>query len=161
LLRILPDGRGEVLATGLYAPNGVALGPDEDAVYVLESFRDDCLRIDLTGSAKGRNPEVFSESFPGLPDGMAFDEQGTMYVTIPLFRDRAEPVPANQIIEIDRSGRWSTLIDDGAGERLAVPTNVAFGGEDRRTMYVSNLEGDHISSVRMPVAGHLLPHQRA
>ena len=45
LVRIRPDGKGDVVAKGIYMANGTAISPEEDAVYVLESTRDDCLRI--------------------------------------------------------------------------------------------------------------------
>src|SRR5712692_4765667 len=37
LVRIRPNGKGDVVATGIYAANGTAIDPQEEAVYVLES----------------------------------------------------------------------------------------------------------------------------
>ena len=34
LVRIRPDGQGDVVATGIYLANGTAIAPNEDAVYV-------------------------------------------------------------------------------------------------------------------------------
>lgn len=45
LVRIRSDGKGEIVATDVYLANGTAIDPKEEAVYVLESTRYDCLRI--------------------------------------------------------------------------------------------------------------------
>jgi hypothetical protein len=71
LVRIRPDGRGDVVATGLYLANGTAIDPKEDAVYVLQSTRNDCLRIQIKKDGTFGKPEVYSKDFPALPDGMA------------------------------------------------------------------------------------------
>ena len=42
LVRVRPNGQGDVVVTGLYLANGTAIDPNEDAVYVLESTRNDC-----------------------------------------------------------------------------------------------------------------------
>jgi sugar lactone lactonase YvrE len=85
LVRIRPDGRGEVVATGIYLANGTAIDPKEDAVYVLESTRHDCLRIAIKKDGTFGKPEIYSEGFPALPDGMAFAADGTLFVTLPAF----------------------------------------------------------------------------
>jgi gluconolactonase len=40
-----------------------------------------------------------------------------------------------------------------AGETLALPTSLAFGGVDRCTVYVGTLALPHLLSFRSPVAG--------
>src|SRR5499426_2284312 len=128
LVRLRPDGRGEVAATGLYLANGTAIDPKEDAVYVLESTRNDCLRIQIKKDGTFGKPEVYSKDFPALPDGMAFDVDRNLYVTLPAVVTGGNIAPANQILKVDTNGNWSVLIDDSAGTKLVFPTNCAFGG---------------------------------
>lgn len=160
LVRIRPDGTGEVVATGLYLANGTAIDPREDAVYVLESTRYDCLRIAIKKDGTFGTPEVYAKDFPAIPDGMAFDVDGNLYITLPAGVKDGNLAPANQVIKVDTGGKWSVLIDDPAGEKLAFPTNCAFGGPGLRDLYIANLEGDHFSRVRTSVRGHPLYHQR-
>lgn len=160
LVRIRPDGRGEVVATGLYLANGTAIDPREEAVYVLESTRYDCLRIAIKKDGTWGPPEVYAKDFPAIPDGMAFDVDGNLYITLPAKATDGKLVPANQVIRVDTNGQWSVLIDDPTGEKLAFPTNCAFGGPGLHDLYIANLEGDHFGRVRTTVRGHPLYHQR-
>ncbi|HEV8712784.1 MAG TPA: SMP-30/gluconolactonase/LRE family protein [Candidatus Binatia bacterium] len=160
LVRIRPDGRGEIVAEGIYFANGTAIDPMEDAVYVLESSRNDCLRIQIKKDGTFSKPEIYAKDFPALPDGMAFDVDRNLYVTLPAVVAGGNITPANQIIKVDTNGNWSTLIDDGAGTKLVFPTNCAFGGAGLQDLFIANLQGDHFCRVRTPFRGHPLYHQR-
>jgi sugar lactone lactonase YvrE len=160
LVRIRPDGKSEIVATGIYLANGTAIDPKEEAVYVLESTRHDCLRIAIKKDGTFGKPEIYSKEFPALPDGMAFAADGRLFVTLPAFIREGKMAPAHQIIEVDTNGKWTTLIDDAGGQKLDFPTNCAFGGPDLKDLYFANLEGDHFSRVQTTFRGHPLYHQR-
>jgi len=160
LVRIRPDGRGEVIADGLYFANGTAIDPQEHAVYVLESSRNDCLRIQIKKDGTFGKPEVYAKDFPALPDGMAFDTERNLYITLPAVAAGGSITPANQVIKVAPNGTWSVLIDDRAGTKLAFPTNCAFGGPGLQDLFIANLQGDHFNRVRTPFRGHPLYHQR-
>jgi sugar lactone lactonase YvrE len=160
LARIRPDGRGEVVASGIYFANGTAIDPNEDAVYVLESTRNDCIRIQIKKDGTFGKPELYATGFPALPDGMAFDVERNLYITLPGIPKEGKLAPVNQVIRVDPNGHWEVLIDDAAGTKLAFPTNCAFGGPGLQDLVIANLEGDHFSRVRTPFRGHPLYHQR-
>jgi sugar lactone lactonase YvrE len=160
LVRIRPDGRGDVVATGLYFANGTAIDPNEDAVYVLESSRNDCVRIQINKDGTFGKPEIYAKDFPALPDGMAFDVERNLYITLPGVAKGGKLNPANQIIRVDTNGKWETLIDDSAGTKLAFPTNCAFGGPGLQDLFIANLEGEHFNRVHTSFRGHPLYHQR-
>ena len=164
---IRKDGKSEVVASGLYLANGTAIDPKEEAVYVLESTRFDCLRIAIKKDGTYGKPEVYSKDFPAIPDGMAFDADGDLYITLPGKAKRPEDppkdkilVPTNQILKVDKNGKWTMLIDDPKSERLDHPTNCAFGGPGLQDLYFANLEGEHFSRVHTNFRGHPLYHQR-
>lgn len=160
LVRIRPDGKGDVVARGLYFANGLAIDPKEQGLYVLQSTRNDCLRIQLRKDGTFGKPEIYASGFPALPDGMAFDVEGRLFVTLPGVLKGGTTVPVNQLIKIEPDGRWTLLIDDPEGTKLAFPTNCAFGGPDLQDLYIANLRGDHMARVRTPFRGHPLYHQR-
>ncbi len=108
------DGQLDLVADGLYFPNGVALAPDESFLLVAQTAGYDIVRIPLTGPAVGR-PEPFASNLPGLPDNMspAADDRpaddragdgragdGSYWVAFPSprlpFVDRMMPHPASR-----------------------------------------------------------------
>ena len=160
VVRIRPDGRGEVVATGIYFANGTAIDPNEDAVYVLESSRNDCIRIQINKDGTFGKPEIYASGFPALPDGMAFDVDRNLYITLPGVPTADKLEPRNKVIKVDTNGKWTELIDDPDGAKLSFPTNCAFGGPDMQTLYLATLEGEHMNKVHTPFRGHPLYHQR-
>lgn len=160
VVRIRPDGRGEVVATGIYFANGTAIDPNEDAVYVLESSRNDCVRIQIKKDGTFGKPEIYAKGFPALPDGMAFDVERNLYITLPGTPKDGKLAPMNKVLRVDPNGNWEELIDDPTGSRLSFPTNCAFGGPGLQDLYLANLEGDHFNRVRTSFRGHPLYHQR-
>ena len=87
----------DLIADGLYFPNGVALATDESFLLVAQTGGYDILRIRLTGPAAG-HPEPFATNLPGIPDNMSSAGDGTYWVAFPSPRlplvDRLMPHPA-------------------------------------------------------------------
>lgn len=139
--RLLADGQLEQLDTGLAFPNGVAVAPDGSAVYLAETSHNRILRYAMGPDNRIGPREVWAhlDGDPG-PDGMAFDADGFLYVAH------------------FNGGRVDVLAPDG---RLAggipvpgpQPTNVAFGGPDRRTLVITEVATGALYQVRMRVPG--------
>ena len=93
----------DVVADGLYFPNGVALAPDESFLLVAQTGGYDILRIPLTGPRAGR-PEPFAPLLPGLPDNMSPAGDGSYWVAFPSPRlplvDRLMPHPASRRVAV-------------------------------------------------------------
>ncbi len=98
VFRYRPADAGlDLIADGLYFPNGVALAPDESFLLVAQTAGYDILRIPLTGPAAG-HPEPFAANLPGIPDNISSVGDGTYWVAFPSprlpFVDRLMPHPA-------------------------------------------------------------------
>lgn len=74
----LDSGGATVLLDELYFPNGVALTPDDDALWVAESNRYRVRAYDLTGGATS----IVVDDMPGTPDNIDTDEAGRLLVAI-------------------------------------------------------------------------------
>jgi gluconolactonase len=142
--RLFPDGRLEQLDTGLAFPNGVAVAPDGTAVYLAETWHNRVLRyaIGPDNRVGPREDWAYLEGEPG-PDGMAFDADGFLYVAH------------------FGGGRVDVVAPDGSlAGAIKVPgrqpTNVAFGGPDRRTLVITEVETGALYQARMRVPGHPL-----
>lgn len=145
------DGRSEVVAEDLWFANGVALDAAERFVYVAESSAARVTRFPIRADGTLGQREPVGPDLGTAPDGIAFDEAGNLWVTLPM---------ANAIGVITPAGAFEIVLEDPAGTVLQLPTNLCFGGPDRRTVYVGTLRGPSLPTFRVPVPGLPLPHQR-
>jgi sugar lactone lactonase YvrE len=81
LLRRDPDGRVEVMLTGLQFANGVALAADESFVAVAETGAYRLTRLWLSGPDAGRS-DVLVDNLPGFPDNIARGTDGLIWIAI-------------------------------------------------------------------------------
>ena len=139
VLRLRAKGAVDVLMQGLPYPNGLVLtlGQDELLVALTHSLR--VVRLGLH-TQRWRTFIQLSGGLSG-PDGMAIDEAGNLAVvhagfgTVWLFSPLGEPL---------------ARIRSCAGIRT---TNVAYGGDDRRALYITEAEEGVILTARMEVPG--------
>ena len=142
----LATGRGSVIDADLRFANGIAFGPD-GRLYVSESVTGDLYRYDLLRRdrpprelfANVIDPDDAVDGWHG-PDGMAFSDDGRLWVTV---------FGQGHVAVVDPDG--------GVAERLrldgAMPTNCAFGLAGSGTLYVVENEHGTIESHRVGVDG--------
>lgn len=142
------EGRApELVAEGLAYPNGLVLDHSKRALLIAISRSLQVIRAPLppTG-ARAEKCAVFLQLSGGLagPDGLALDEAGS--------------------ISVAHSGLGTVWLFDRLGEPLARArscagvrtTNVAYGGADRRSLFITEAEDGAILRARMDVPGRAL-----
>jgi len=134
-------GTLQMIAKDFAAPNGLALTEDGSKMYICDT-REQHIRIfDVTHDGLLENGRVFCEAkhgeHQGRPDGMKLDSQGNVYL--------AANSPEG-IWVFDPQGKLLGFI--GVGES---PANLAWGGEDWQTMYVTAQTS--VYRLRMKVPG--------
>jgi gluconolactonase len=142
--RFTPDGRGEPWLKNIYFANGLALDAAESALYIVQSTKENVLRAPILANGKAGSPSVFVEGVAHVPDGLAFDSEGFLYVS--CYGD-------NHIWRVSPRGKKFLLANDPTSTVINRATNVAFGGPGRKTLYIANLGGWHISMIRMETGG--------
>jgi sugar lactone lactonase YvrE len=121
--------------------NGMALSPDRDALYVVETFARRVSRIPIAADGSAGTAEDFVAGIERLPDGLAFDVEGNLYVSC------YEP---SRLFRADPDGRLELLIDDPEAHTLCHPTNCAFRGTD---LFTANLGRWHVTKIEVGIAG--------
>jgi gluconolactonase len=155
VFRMAPGGAISLVCDGLPYPNGLVLSPDQGTLFVALTRPLSVIRISLLADEQGVRHYhwgTFLQLSGGLagPDGIAIDEQGGLAV--------AHSGLASVWI-FDRLGQPTARIVSPAGIRT---TNVAYGGADRRDLYITESEQGCILRARVPVAGRaLFPHRAA
>jgi gluconolactonase len=143
--RIAPGGQAEIWdrsANGF--PNGMCLSADGHWLIVAESSPPCISRVAINPDGSAGRRDVLVTLPRTVPDGVALDEDGNLYVS------HYNP---NLIQRLSPEGALVTLIDDWQQLQLVAPTNIAFGGPDRRTLVIASLCGWSIHTARMPVPG--------
>lgn len=145
--RISPDGKVKrVLGQEIERPNGIAVSPDDRHLFVAVNTNDDqgnsrsLWRFDFD-----ENRDVIAETATKLfdwgsdrgPDGIAIDRSGRIYATAGL----NYAAPPFETAEKYKAGVYVISPD---GELLTtIPvsvdmiTNCAFGGADKKTLYIT------------------------
>lgn len=140
--RIDPDGAVTLLVADLTFPNGVALSPDERTLYVPVSDpeRAVVMAYDLSPAgavSRGRVLKDFTamvgDAHPGLPDGLAVDVSGHLFVTGP-----------GGVHVLTPDGRSLGRIDTGGAT-----ANCKFGGDGM--LYIT--AGANLARVRTLTRG--------
>lgn len=142
VFRFGPDGAEELWYQGpVNFANGLALSPNGRHLYVVETFGRSVFRIPIEADGTVGAREGVA-SFPGaLPDGLAFDAEGNLYVAC------YEP---SRIYRMRPNGRIEIFLQDPEAHVLCHPTNVAFRGTE---MFVANLGRWHLTRIEAGIRG--------
>ena len=122
--RVDPDGSMTLLFSDFERPNGLAFSPDESVLYIDDTSRRHVRAFDVAADGSLSNDRVFVDmnvEAHGNPDGMKVDVEGNLYIT-------------------GGGGLWVVAPDGRHAGTVAfpeLPANVAFGGPDDRTIYVT------------------------
>lgn len=165
------DARGAaIVADGLGYTNEVAVHPDGQWLYVNETFARRLSRFVLHADGSLGAKEVVTDFGAGtFPDGLAFDEEGHVWVV---------SIVSNRLIRVAPDGAQTTWLEEADAEHLAWVeqafeagtmgrphldgassrclrniSSIAFAGPDRRTAVLGCLLGDQLATLRLPVAG--------
>jgi gluconolactonase len=130
------------------APNGIGLAPDESRLYAAETHtgRVFCWNLSAPGEIEpnplSANGATLLAGLPGMQllDSLAVDAEGNVCVATLV------------------NGGITIISSDGQRiEHVAMPdpltTNICFGGEDRRTAYITLSGTGRLVATRWPTAG--------
>lgn len=139
------DGKVTRLIEDRTAPNGIILSPDEQTLYVIPSMEKQMWSYAVKSPGKISKGKVFctlaqpagKDDTGG--DGLTIDTNGNLYITTALGLQVFDPSgKALGIIEIPEH-----------------PANVAFGGKDNQTLFVTARKS--LYSVETSATGHVFP----
>jgi sugar lactone lactonase YvrE len=132
--------------------NGMALSAGGEALYVAETWARRIVRIAIGDDGAPGTPEPVVELPDALPDGIALDAEGRLYIAC------YEP---SRVYRFDPAGgdaaEAEVLLDDPTAHALCHPTNCAFRGTE---LFTANLGRWHLSKADVGAEGLPLPGQR-
>ena len=141
LLMLDSSGGVEVVIDGgLRYPNGLALDPAGEWLYLAQSGASNILRFPLSTSTVGK-AEVYANMIGTAPDGLALAANGDLFVGC---------YTPDAIYRIHVNGEVEPFLVDPWSDVLNRPTNLAFGDG---VLYWANFGGYHVGVVLIDVPG--------
>jgi gluconolactonase len=145
---VSPDSR--TIRQAIYplnAPNGIALSPDGQWLYVALSYERRIVKYKIaSGGIFEPNPKTLDGSYsvtgalPGISvlDSMAVDSKGNIYVAT-MIPEGYNPNINGGISIISPEGDLLEFVEIALpdGTTCPLPSNICFGGKDMRTAYIT------------------------
>jgi len=123
LFRIDPDGTVTKLWDGIEVTNGLGFSPDRKLLYHCDSNTSAVWVYDVMPDRSVKDRRVFAKLPEGMPDGMAVDAEGGVWVAV---------VITGGVVRFKPNGTLD--------RRLEIParmvTSLVFGGRDLQDLYI-------------------------
>ncbi len=138
--RVDTDGTVTLLEADMGTTNGIEVSPDEKVLYVNESAQRNVWAYDLSPEGDISNKRLLIQ-FPDFNmDGMRCDIEGNLYITRHGKGTVAKLSPAGEVLlEVPLTGKLCS--------------NIAFGGPDGRTCYVTMADRGNVEVFRTDIPG--------
>jgi gluconolactonase len=147
--RLTAAGRLELLVATIPSPNGLVLNLAETQLLVAVTRDNAVWRVPLMKDGGVSKVGAYIRMSGGLggPDGLALDEEGGLLVCH----------LGTGIWRFDSRGLPTHVVEPCVGSHA---TNLAFGGEGNRDIYITESETGSILRARLPVAGNVMYSHR-
>lgn len=135
---VAPNGSVTVVDDSIKNPNGISLSPDEKTLYVAGNMQNGYLkRYPVSSDGSVGAGEILVQPVE-VPDGMAVDCSGNLYLTEHTLRRIRVVTPEGK--ELGRITGMDANV-----------TNVAFGGPQHKTLFITGT--GKLFQVELPVPG--------
>jgi gluconolactonase len=140
--RLRADGGIDCLIDNVPGPNGLALSTDESVLFVAATRANQVWRLPLHADGTTSKVGAFvTLNGPGGPDGIALDRSGGLAIS---------HVGRGVVWLFDRYGDLELRITSPDDDET---TNVAFGGPDGTTLFITGSLSGTVLAVDMPQPG--------
>src|SRR5690606_21026633 len=138
--RIDTDGKITLLEGDMGTTNGIEVSPDNRTLYVNESVQRNVWAYDLSPEGEISNKRLLIKFEECGMDGMRTDTSGNLYITRhgkgTVVKVSPEGIVLEEIVAIGKT-----------------PSNIAFGGEDGRTAFITLQDNGNIEFFQVEEPG--------
>jgi sugar lactone lactonase YvrE len=124
LLRVRPDGTGEIASDITNFPNGIVITPEGDRLLLADSYDECVYSFPIRDDGSLGDGSMFADLPGDVPDGMGLDEDGALWIA---------SAHRGRVIRVVEGGRITDVIDLGD----LIPTACMLGGTDGRTLLIT------------------------
>ena len=97
---VSPTGAVTVAATDMHFPNGSVITPDGNTLIVGETFGGCLTAFDIGADGKLGNRRVWASTMPRVPDGIALDAKGNIWIANPIAPECALIAQGGQVLHV-------------------------------------------------------------
>lgn len=146
---VSPTGVVTVAATEMHFPNGSVITPDGKTLIVGESFGGCLTAFDIGADGKLSNRRVWASTMPRVPDGIALDANGNIWIANPIAPECALIAQGGEVLHVVDTGQpcYACMLGGDDGRTLFMLTAPALAGEDdgrpKGKILVAKVEAGH------------------
>jgi gluconolactonase len=150
--RFDPAGRGRIVGGPFGYANGLALDAGARLLFMVESDSDSVLRFEVGADGRLGARELYADRVGRLPDGLALDLEGNLYVGC---------YASDEIWRIAPNDQRHLVAFDPHAILVNRPTNLAFGGSGSDELFVANFGRQTITRAPLGRRGKPLANQNS
>ncbi len=121
---VLPDGKVQVAATDMHFPNGSVITPDGKTLIVGETLAGSLTAFDIASDGSLSNRRVWASTLPRVPDGIALDANGNIWIANPVAPECALIAKGGDVLEVINTGMpcYACMLGGADGKTLFMLT---------------------------------------
>jgi len=152
LARVSPEGVAAVAAADLHFPNGTVITPDGKTLIVGETLAAQLTAFDIGPAGALSNRRVWASTFPRVPDGIALDTEGAVWIANALAPESVRFAPGGEVLETIATSQncFACMLGGDDGKTLFMMTAPSSMPTDAAAAPRGRIE---VASVRAAHAG--------
>ena len=121
---VTPDGKVSVAAEEMHFPNGPVITPDGNTLIVGETLGAVLTAFDIGAGGKLSNRRVWANTQPRVPDGIALDAEGAIWIANPIAPECARIAEGGKVLEVIDTGQpcYACMLGGADGRTLFMLT---------------------------------------
>jgi len=142
LVCVSPDGGISVAASNMHFPNGSVITPDGKTLIVGETLGAVLTAFDISAGGVLANRRVWASTGPRVPDGIALDARGRIWIANPIAPECALIGEGGEVVEVIDTGQpcYACML----------------GGDDGRTLFIFTAKSSVAHDAAAAPTGKLL-----
>jgi sugar lactone lactonase YvrE len=146
------DGRVSVAASDMHFPNGTVITPDGKTLIIGETLGACLTAFDIAADGSLSNRRIWASIAPRVPDGIALDAQGRVWIANALAPECVLVAEGGEIVEVIDTGQpcYACMLGGNDGRTLHMLTARSSAAHDARREATGQIV---VAEVEVPHAG--------
>jgi sugar lactone lactonase YvrE len=152
LAYVAPDGQTRIAAEDMHFPNGPVITPDGKTLILGETLAGVLTAFDIGENGDLSNRRVWASTSPRVPDGIALDTAGAIWVANPIAPECVRVAQGGEVLEVIETDQpcYACMLGGDDGKTLFM---ITASSSDHEQAAASQTGKILVASVDSPRAG--------